>query len=275
MDEECVLETIPSANMPEAVFEKGKVSVIMPAYNCERFIGESIQSVQKQTYANWELIVVNDASTDHTADEVLQYQKLDHRIKLINLAVNSGTQAARNTAIRNSSGQYIAFLDSDDLWEPDKLKEQIAFMQANGYGFTFTAYHPFSSEVNGRKKTFHVPHSITYSQYLKNTIIGNLTVMIDRNLIPNVYVVQGELEDTLTWMNILKTGIIAHGLDQDLAAYRVYRASRSGNKAKNAIRYFRCLHEYQHISVMKSIGYEAGYIMNAISKRLIGKTIIN
>lgn len=249
----------------------GLVSVIMPAYNCEKYIAASIKSVINQSYSTWELIIVDDCSKDNTTLVIEEYAEKYSNIKLIKHKVNSGSAAARNTAISEANGRYIAFLDSDDLWYPDKLDKQIHFMIDNGYFFTFTGYETFSSENNNAISVFSVPKSINYDQYLKNTIIGNLTVILDRWNIPNVHVEYGELEDVLTWMHFLKKGYTAFGLNQTLARYRVYATSKSGNKVKNAIRYFKCLWIEQGLSFPKSFICEIGYLYNASMKRLKGK----
>ena len=119
------------------------VSIITPAYNAAEYIVETIESVLAQTYPKWEMLIVNDCSKDNTVEIVQSYAAKDNRIKLINLKQNSGAAVARNTAIQNAKGRYIAFLDSDDIWKKEKLQKQIEFMQQNGYAFTFTAYEHF------------------------------------------------------------------------------------------------------------------------------------
>lgn len=249
------------------------VSVITPAYNCGRTIAETIKSVQTQTYENWEMIIVNDCSTDDTEEIVQQFAIDDSRIHLINLEKNSGAGVARNTAISNANGRFIAFLDSDDLWKPEKLEKQIRFMMDNGYSFTFTTYETFHGSTDLTRKVFHTPESINYKQYLKNTIIGNLTVIMDRAQIPDVHVeMTGHLEDVLTWMHYLKRGLIAYGLDENLASYRVYTSSKSGNKLRNAKRYYECL-EIQKLSFPVKVIDEVSYLFNATKKRVMGDSI--
>ncbi len=247
------------------------VSVIIPAYNCADLIKGTIDSILQQTYSNFEIIITDDNSTDNTAYVVRELCKKDNRIKLICLHNNSGVCVARNTAIENAKGRYIAFVDADDLWMPKKLELQIAFMKANSYEFTFTAYETFRNGSMKKCAVFEVPDSINYNQYLLNTIIGNLTVIIDRELIPDFRIKEGELEDVVTWMYYLKHGYIAHGLNIDLAKYRVYASSRSGNKIKNAGRYYRCLRNTQGLSVIRSLLLECSYLFNAVKKRVIGK----
>lgn len=243
------------------------VSVITPAYNVAAYIAETIESVLAQSYPNWEMIIVNDRSTDNTAEVVEAYVKRDARISLFTLEKNSGAAAARNYAISKAKGRYIAFLDADDLWKRNKLQRQTEFMQRHKYAFTFTSYEIFR-EGSSKRKVFHAVPRITYRQYLKNTIIGNLTVMMDRHQIKNITVQTGFLEDVLTWMYYLKQGYIAHGLKENLAEYRVYNSSVSGNKFRNAKRYFICLRKRQGLSLPYAVYCEACYLLNAIIKRI-------
>ena len=140
------------------------ISIIVPVYNSEKFIGDTIKTVEQQTYKNWELILVNDCSTDNSTSIIEEQIKKDNRIKLINLQENSGAAIARNNGIEEAKGRYIAFLDADDFWDKEKLKEQISFMKENNYAFTFTGYE-FSDE-NGKKtgKRVNVPEKLTYNR---------------------------------------------------------------------------------------------------------------
>lgn len=244
------------------------VTIITPAYNCSAYIEECIESVLSQTYQNWEMIIINDKSTDQTQSIVERYVEKDNRIKLYHQEKNTGAAIARNKAIELSKGRFIAFLDSDDIWKPNKLENQINFMINNNYGFTFTSYE-FMSDSSKQAKIVRVPKKINYYQYLKNTIIGNLTVIMDKEKFKEIRVEIGYLEDVLTWMKYLKQGHIAYGLDENLACYRVAQNSVSSNKLRNAKRYFWCLREKQKLSLIKCIYFEIGYMFNAVKKRLI------
>lgn len=246
------------------------VSIITAAYNCETTIEETIESVIAQTYENWELLIVNDCSNDRTAEIVMRYEDCEPRIKLFNLSKNGGAAKARNVAVDNAQGRFIAILDSDDLWKPHKLENQIHFMIENDYGFTFTSYETFKNSVEKNRPIYEVPKKITYKQYLRNTIIGNLTVIIDKDKIPDFRIINGHLEDVLTWMFFLHKGHDAYGLNENLASYRVATSSKSGNKFKNAQRYFECL-QIQPISLPERYLYEICYIYNAVKKRVVGK----
>lgn len=209
------------------------VSVITPAYNSEKYISESIESVLSQTYKNWELIIVNDKSTDNTKDIIEHYVDKDSRIRLIELQENSGAAVARNTALESAKGRYIAFLDSDDRWKKNKLEKQIEFMKQNEYSFTFTGYEYILDSDNPTQKIFRVPSKLNYSQALKNTVIGCLTVIVDKSIIGDFrmpLVRRGQ--DHLTWLMLLERGNIAYGLDENLAEYRKVKGSLSYSKIK-------------------------------------------
>ena len=149
---------------------------------------------------------------------------------------------------------------------------QIGFMLRNDYSFTFTGYETFHKSTDTKRTLFRVPKSIGYKQYLRNTIIGNLTVIIDREQIPDFHIVSGHLEDVLTWMHFLNKGYTAYGINKNLASYRVASTSKSGNKLKNAKRYYECLKE-QPISKIECVIDEIFYLFNATKKRMFGKLV--
>lgn len=245
----------------------GLVSIITPAYNAAAYIAETIASVLAQTYTKWEMLIVNDCSKDNTAEIVQSYAAKDKRIKLINLKQNSGAAAARNTAIQNANGRYIAFLDSDDLWKKEKLQKQIEFMQQNGYAFTFTTYEHFRDTKKNVQNIVKVSKSLNYNQALKGNQIGCLTVMLDRKQIQNIHFTKDKHEDYILWLNILKQGITAYGIQESLALYRTGNIkSISGNKLQSAIWTWKVYRESQNLSVVKSMYYMWFYVMNGLKK---------
>jgi teichuronic acid biosynthesis glycosyltransferase TuaG len=246
------------------------VSVVMPAYNAEKYIEQAIRSVQNQSYSNWELLICDDCSSDNTTHIIKKYQKKDDRIKLFELKKNSGVTIARNTSLENSIGKYIAFLDSDDYWLKDKLSVQIKFMESKNISFSCTTY----GIVRGDEilnKSFFALEELDYKSYMKNTSIGNSTVVINKLSFPNFSVEDGPLEDVVTWMKLLKAGNICYGIVDKLGMYRVTKNSASGNKLKNAKLYFLMLLRVQKIGFFKSVFYELNYMFNAVCKRLIKK----
>lgn len=245
------------------------VSVIMPAYNSSKFIGESIESVINQTYPNWELLIVDDCSKDNTWDIICNYAKSDKRIKVFKNENNSGQVFSRNKALKIANGKYIAFLDSDDLWKEHKLEIQMDLMQKNNLPFTFSSYERINVEGKKIGKDIKVPKTINAKKILKNTIIGCLTVVIDRSIVgefemPNLK--QGE--DTFTWFNILNRGFTATGIQEVLASYRVSFKSSSGNKLKAAKLYWKALKSETKLSFFTRLYYFNSYAIHEILKRL-------
>ncbi len=243
------------------------VSLITPAYNAAAYIAETIESVLVQTYPNWEMLIVNDCSKDNTVEIVQSYAEKDKRIKLINLKQNSGAAVARNTAIQNAKGRYIAFLDSDDLWKKEKLQKQIDFMQQNGYAFTYTSYEHFKETKENIQKQVQIPKSLNYQQALKGNQIGCLTVMLDRKQIANIHFTTQKHEDYILWLSILKQGITAYGIQERLALYRTGNSkSISGNKLQSALWTWKVYREFQKLSVVKSMYYMWFYVVNGVEK---------
>lgn len=243
------------------------VSIITPAYNCEKFISQTIESVIAQTYTNWEMVIVNDKSTDNTENIIKKYVQKDRRIRLINHSENFGAAVARNTALENAEGRFIAFLDSDDLWKKEKLERQINFMLKNGYGFTFTAYEFMKLANEDKAKVIWVPKSINYKQSLKNTIIGCLTVIIDRDVIGNFRMPLIRMsQDHSTWLSILKKGYIAYSLNENLAEYRKNVESLSGNKIRALKGEWYNYRNVVKLPFLKCCYYYFFYVLNAIKK---------
>lgn len=249
--------------------QKPLISVITPSYNAEEFIEKTIQSVLNQTFSDWEMIIADDCSTDGTRDILKRYEEDDERIHAIFLKENQGAAAARNAALSKAEGRYVAFLDSDDVWKAEKLDKQLAFMRKHQYAFTFTAYELISQDGEPLHKTVHVPVSLTYDDVLKNTIIGCLTVMIDREQtgdirMPNIRTRQ----DLATWLSILKRGFKAYGLNEPLAEYRIVETSISSNKWKAAKKTWFVYREIERLHFMKATWCFVQYAKNAVKKRL-------
>lgn len=246
------------------------VSIITPAYNAAEYIAETIESVLAQTYPKWEMLIVNDCSKDKTAEIVQSYAAKDNRIKLINLKQNSGAAAARNTAIQNAKGRYIAFLDSDDLWKKEKLQKQLSFKQQNGYAFTFTEYQYLKLTPEEPLRIIKVPESLTYEQSLKNTIIGCLTVIVDRKQTGDFQMPLVRAgQDHLTWWLLMKRGFKAYGLQENLAEYRRVEGSISHNRFKAIKRHWKLYREYEKLSLIKSVYCFICYALHAVKKHYL------
>ena len=245
------------------------VSIITPAYNAAEYIAETIESVVAQTYPKWEMLIVNDCSKDNTAAIVQSYADKDNRIKLINLKQNSGAAVARNTAIQNAKGRYVAFLDSDDLWKKEKLQKQLRFMQRNGYAFTFHNFVMFNNGTDKENgKVIKVSEKIDYKKLLKgNNTGGCLAVCIDRKVVKEIFMPSKRHEDYICWLNILKRyQIKGYGINEILGYYRVGKVSVSSNKFKSALWTWKVYRDSQNLSFLKSIYYMCFYCLNGIRK---------
>lgn len=235
----------------------GLVSVITPTYNCASFIGETIESVLNQSYTRWEMIIVDDCSSDHTEEIVSQYK--DVRIKYKKLEHNSGAAVARTEAMNMAEGQYIAFCDSDDLWTPDKLERQLRFMKENGHDFSCTAYEQIDERGNCIGRIMKPPKKCDYNRLLLDCPVGNSTVMYDVSKmgkfeVPNIR----KRNDDALWLQMLKKERYIWGMDDVLARYRIRQNSISSNKLK-VIRYHWVLYrEIEHLSVSRSL-FHIGY----------------
>ena len=245
------------------------VSIITPSYNSERFISDTINSVIEQTYDNWELIIVDDASYDQTPKIIKRFLSKESRIKAIFLKENIGPSEARNQAIRIAKGRFIAFLDSDDLWLPNKLDAQINYMITNSVGFSFTSYIQISEDGLNHLKDIHAPARINYSSYLKNTIIGCLTVVLDKRIVGDFEMPKiRSSHDMALWLMILKQGFVAHGIDITLAKYRLVSTSNTANKLKSMYDVWRVYRDFEKLNLIFSLYNFINYIYNAIKKRL-------
>lgn len=232
------------------------VSIITPAYNCEKYIGATIESVLSQTFQKWEMIIVDDCSTDHTSDVVMSYCQNDTRVIYKRIEQNSGAAVARNLAMDLAKGQYIAFLDSDDLWLPDKLTIQLEFMRTHNYKFTCTDYEQVDETGTPIGKTIHCRQSADYNRVLLDCPIGNSTVMYNvsemgKFTVPNIR----KRNDDALWLTMLKSEPYIFGLNKILTRYRVRRGSISANKFQ-LIKYHWILYrKIEKLGVFRSLFY--------------------
>lgn len=229
------------------------VSIITPTYNCAKFISRTIDSVRAQTYHNWEMIIVDDCSGDNTREIVEEYIKSDPRIKYYLLETNSGAAVARTTAMKLAEGSYMAFLDSDDVWMPDKLERQISWMQENGYAFSCTAYEQIDEDDNSLNRTIKTIKKTDYNRLLLDCPVGNSTVVYDvekmgKFEVPNIR----KRNDDALWLQMLKKEKYIWGMPDVLMKYRIRQNSISSNKLK-VIKYHWILYrDIEHLSVLRS-----------------------
>ena len=218
--------------------ENELVSIIMPSWNTGNFIAESIQSVINQTYKNWELIIVDDCSTDNT-DEVVSFYK-DQRIKYLKNEKNSGAAITRNKALREAQGEWIAFLDSDDLWAPEKLEHQINFMKNNGYNLSFTEYEKIDEESKPLNVYVSGPEMVNKRKMYNYDYIGQLTMMYSTKAFGLIQIkdIKKNNDYAIRLQLYKKDGTCAYLLKENLAKYRVRKVSISHDKFKKKFKHF-------------------------------------
>ena len=287
----------------------GLVSIIVPIYRAESYIAETIAMVVRQTYKEWELILIDDRSPDNSAEivngllldytcrDILQGQCNDfpaeseehppawqnnvcsareytdgtgRRIVLVCKKQNEGAASARNTGLDIAQGRYIAFLDADDVWLPEKLSHELRFMEDKHAGFAFTAYEFGDEKARSTGKKVCVPENLTYKKALSRTVIFTSTVIFDRNIIPDELMRMPEIEseDTATWWQVLRAGYTAYGLNETLAIYRRPAKSLSSNKFTAIRRIWNLYRRQEKLSVISSIRYFVLWAYRATARRL-------
>jgi teichuronic acid biosynthesis glycosyltransferase TuaG len=215
------------------------------------------------------MLITDDGSKDNSVSTIKRIFREESRIRLFELQKNVGAAEARNVALSQAKGRYIAFLDSDDIWYPKKLEKQLVFMQKNGYAFTFTSYNQMNEFGVDLNKIIQVPQSINYNQYLRNTIIGCLTVIIDKKRTGDFGMpLIKSSHDMALWLLIMKRGFKAYGLNEVLATYRIVSNSNTSKKWKAAKDVWRVYRQIEHLSFFIAIFNFCGYIFNAIKKRI-------
>lgn len=248
------------------------VSIVTPVYNAAEFLPETIRTVLDQTYENWELIFVDDDSTDESVDVIKQARKKDKRIKIVKLEQNSGAAKARNAGTMEARGDYLAFLDADDLWVKDKLEKQVEFTMRGGHAFVYSSYQFASSGGAPISEPVVVPEDINYKKSLKNPIIWTSTVLLDLNQVPKELIMMPDVrrgQDAATWWQILReTGINAYGVQEPLAYYRRTKGTLSSNKLRASKRTWYLYRKVEKLGLVKSVYYFPFYAYNAVKKRM-------
>jgi teichuronic acid biosynthesis glycosyltransferase TuaG len=228
------------------------ISIITPSWNVEGLIGETIASVQAQTFSDWELLIADDCSTDNTAAVIESFAAKDPRVKLIRQPRNGGPALARQAAIEQAQGRFIAFLDSDDLWLPTKLERQIAFAREHRAALSYTGFRRINEDGSVTGRLISVPASLTYDQLLRNTAIATLTAMIDRDISGPIAMKNEGYDDFCLWLDVLRPGHVAYGLNEDLARYRVRGVSVSSRPLRSAGWVWRIYRNVERLSLLKS-----------------------
>lgn len=248
------------------------ISIIVPVYNVERFIEETIACVAAQTYQNWELLLVEDGSDDGTVAVIEEYigRNAEKRIRLLRQPGNLGAARARNRGLKEAAGRYIAFLDADDLWPPEKLERELGFMTEKDAAFAFTGYE-FRDENGGRTgKVVRVPETLNYRQALRNTTIFTTTVMFDTKKIDKGLLEMPIIksEDTALWWKVLRAGYTAYGLDENLAGYRRAGKTLSSNKLEAVRRIWNLYRRAEGLGIVSSAWNFCFWAVRAVKRRV-------
>lgn len=246
------------------------VSIVVPVYNAKRFLKETIACIQRQTYTNWELLLVDDCSSDGSRELIQKYEAQDDRIHLLCANVNQGAARSRNQGVMAANGQYLCYLDADDVWVDEKLSKEIDFLRTKDAAFIFSGYEFADEQAVGLGKIVRVPETITYKQALKNTTIFTSTVMFDLTKLSKDMVTMPIVasEDTATWWKILKTGVTAYGLDENLVRYRRSSNTLSSNKWIAIKRIWNLYRRQEQLALLPSVYYFICWAKGAVLRRI-------
>ena len=243
------------------------VSVIMPVYNCATYAEEAIRSVLAQTLGDFELLVIDDGSTDDTFAVAERIAAEDARVIALQNPENMGVSRTRNRGLDMARGEYIAFLDGDDRWHPEKLRVQVARMQAENAALSYTSYAIVDANGDPSKAAYIVPERVTFNSLLSENVIGCSTVMLTRAVASeHRFVTDFYHEDYCLWLDILREGHTAVGCTAPLTDWRLIQNSRSFNKKKSARNRWRIYRGYLKLSLFRSAWAFACYAVNGVKK---------
>jgi teichuronic acid biosynthesis glycosyltransferase TuaG len=251
--------------------EKYLVSIITPSFNCIDYIEDTYKCIKQQSHTNWEWLVTDDCSTDGTYDSLIRFSKLDCRIKIFRNDINSGAAVSRNNSLKNASGDFIAFIDSDDLWVKEKLSIQINYMVSKKASFSFTGYELINDDTTSRGVVVDINQFdlIGYEDMLrKKATMGCSTVMLFSG---GFDIIQMPLlrtgQDYALWLELLKTGSLAHPIREVLTQYRILPNSISRNKFKKALRQWEIYRNVERLSFLKSFECFCYYAWRAVFRK--------
>lgn len=247
---------------------KDLVSIVIPIYNAEKYICQTIESVLNQSYKNIELILVNDKSEDNSKSVCKKY--IGKNVKWIDLKRNSGAALARNEGIKKAKGRFICFIDADDLWNREKISKQVNFMLRKDCAFSFTGYEFADKDCVPNGKKVYVPEKINYKGALKNTTISTITVMFDMTKLDkeDIYMPNTYSEDTATWWKVLKKVDYAYGLNEILSYYRRVNNTLSANKITAIKRIWNLYRNVEKLNIFYSAYNFIFYAFNAVRRRI-------
>lgn len=244
------------------------VTIIMPAYNCEKYLEEAVESVKAQTYTAWKLLIIDDCSTDRTRDIAKRLAETDDRIRILLNKANSGVSKTRNRGIKEADTEWIAFLDSDDVWKPEKLERQFEVIKTAPEAKLLFTGSGFMKESGERLDyVLHVPEKINRKELLKQNLVSCSSVLVKRDLLLKYPMPEKGVmhEDFTVWLRILQDEQFAYGVDEPLLIYRRSEGSKSGNKIKAAKMNWNAYREVG-LSPAKAVYYMCWYIMRGLKK---------
>lgn len=251
-------------------YTEEKVSVITPIYNAEKYLKSTLESVFNQTYKNLEIVLVDDCSTDNSKTIIDELMRDHYEIIYFCQPKNMGAGAARNKALELATGQYVAFLDSDDLWLPEKTEKQINLMKEKNSPFSYAAIEMMDENSNTIKEKRNIKESCDYNYLLHNTIIATSSVVIDRNVLGDFRMpLRRGGQDYATWLKLLRNGTVACGINEALVRYRVGSNSLSSNKFKSVRQVWEIQTQDEHINPVLAMFHVGCFAFNALKKYLI------
>lgn len=249
------------------IYKNNIVSVITPVYNAEKHLKSMLQSVLSQTYAEIEIVLVDDCSNDGSAKIIRDIAREHSEIRYYRQEENMGAGVARNKALEMANGRYVAFLDADDEWKPEKIERQLGIMNEKGTPFCYTAIEMIDENNKLIKEKRSVVESINYQFLLKNTMIATSSVVVDRKFYGDfrMHNRRGG-QDYATWLGLLRNGVIARGINESFVRYRITKDSLSSNKMKSIRQIWEIQTQDEHISKPSALIHIAQWCVNSIKK---------
>lgn len=242
------------------------ISIVMPAYNAEKTLPQAVESVLAQTVDNWELLIADDCSEDGTAELARAYARKDQRIRVLQNERNLGASETRHRAAAAAAGEWLAFLDSDDAWLPEKLRKQLQLQQDTGARLVFTGSGFLNEQGEKLDWVLHVPQQVGYRQLLKQNVVSNSSVLVEKAAYLRFEIVGNDMhEDFACWLNMMRSGVVAYGIDEPLLQYRLSAGSKSGNKWK-AARMNWNTYRRLGLNVFQALYYMVWYTVKGILK---------
>lgn len=250
-------------------FVEGKVSVITPIYNAEKYLRKTLDSILAQTYKDIEIVLVDDCSSDDSANIIREYMQKHPEIVYFLQETNQGAGAARNKALELATGQYVAFLDSDDIWYPNKVAKQLELMKKRNCPFSYTAIEMIDENDNLLKNKRNIKETCDYKYLLHNTIIATSSVIVDRTILGDFRMpLRRGGQDYATWLMLLRNGCIARGINETLVKYRISSNSLSSNKFKSIKQVWEIQTQDEEINKLRVCLNTFRFIINALKKYL-------